>query len=439
MSGIDTPTFGATGCTLNGTSEYLKYTAANWRSSDSAGTISLWLQRSDTSATTYVLFSSADEGTDTSAIYILLHSTYYIRAVQRNAAGAQDIVAATVTQLNDTDWHHVAVTSNGTAYKIYVDGSDEGALSVVGGSNSGDWFADTTLRDNVTIGTFCGSTCPSSGFSGTIFDAKVWDHELSAAEITGEYNDTRHLVVAATGQLYQGLVLDVPMTSGWASSSTVANDRAPEDGRDTLTATGTPPTFGTTGTVLDGAADYLLRNESEWRNSDSSGTFSLWFKNDSAAAQTNEVLFGSFDTATDTNYMYLWLSSGALRFSYRSGAVQHFTGSTIIEDTDWHHVALVSTGTAYALYLDGVDDTGSGTDNGNWLADIAATRENIAVGAFCGATCPASYYGGTVQGFRYWNLALSATEVASVYAYGHKVNAMTIDDSLDGTANYEVH
>jgi hypothetical protein len=88
--------------------------------------------------------------------------------------------------LSENTWYHVAVVSNGTSYKLYVDGQEEG-LTVTGGANSGDWLDDTDQRDNITIGVLKRAALDDF-FNGIIDEVRIYKRALSANEIKQNMN-----------------------------------------------------------------------------------------------------------------------------------------------------------------------------------------------------------------------------------------------------------
>ncbi len=155
--------FGKYGWTVAG-AEKLIYTVANWRSSDSAGTILAWIKCTDT-ADQRCIFSSSDTAGAINYFYWRVQPTTGILAVAQRNADTNDILTAS-TNVGNSAWHCVALISSGTAYSMIVDGSLE-TLSVVAGANTGDWMADTTGRDNVVIGALVRNTTEYA-FVGTL-------------------------------------------------------------------------------------------------------------------------------------------------------------------------------------------------------------------------------------------------------------------------------
>jgi len=77
--------------------------------------------------------------------------------------------------INDGNWHHVVVTGNASAYRVYVDGNTSTAdISYTQATNY-------AMGTSITIGRRSGN---ANYFTGTIDEAAVWSRVLSNTEIT---------------------------------------------------------------------------------------------------------------------------------------------------------------------------------------------------------------------------------------------------------------
>jgi hypothetical protein len=185
-----TPVYGATGAlvndantamTLDGATEYANKAVGGYRSGDSQGAIELWCK--DMSSSGYAV-SSADTASTSRYISLILTPTA-VQFTQRNN-DTYDAVYNPAVPLNDGSWHYVVVTSDSNSYKIYVDGEPV-ALTVTSGTNSGDWFADTLARDNLTIGDLI-RTSSTGKVAGSLDEVAVYNYPLTAAQILRHYN-----------------------------------------------------------------------------------------------------------------------------------------------------------------------------------------------------------------------------------------------------------
>lgn len=134
----------------NAQNDKLYRAVANYRSSDQVGFISAWVVIDDVSLFNGV-FASSDEGSTVLKVRAQVYASpnEYVSFIQHNndtedrSYGSQKITQGT--------WHHMVWGSNGSAFKLWLDGSEQ-TVSVFLGTDSGDWFADTNLRDNITVG-----------------------------------------------------------------------------------------------------------------------------------------------------------------------------------------------------------------------------------------------------------------------------------------------
>ena len=82
-------------------------------------------------------------------------------------------------------WTHVAITSNGTISKLYINGVEEEIL-IVSGTNNGSWIGDVTNRVNTNIGRTERQTI-TDYFDGLLEDIRLYDYPLTAQEINTIY------------------------------------------------------------------------------------------------------------------------------------------------------------------------------------------------------------------------------------------------------------
>ncbi|MFH0923908.1 MAG: LamG domain-containing protein, partial [Candidatus Falkowbacteria bacterium] len=79
------------------------------------------------------------------------------------------------TDINDSQWHHIVGSYDGTSMKIYIDGNLE--------DTNTDFSGNLPTNDgNVRIGADYQPT-PDNFFSGLIDEARIYNRALSADEI----------------------------------------------------------------------------------------------------------------------------------------------------------------------------------------------------------------------------------------------------------------
>lgn len=196
---------------FNGTSAYITC-GTDEITTDTKGAIEIWF-KIDTLATSY-LVSSSDEATNQYFCGLRLDVSGRIGFYQDNGDTA-DWVETSSSVIDTSSWHHVIVQSTGTGYEVYHNGVKQ-ALTTQGGSNNGDWFGDTSNRDNFIIGALKRDTV-SDYVDGQIGSVTLYDDVLSLKEIRDNYGKNINLV----GEwLFNGNAID---TSNKGNHGTVTN------------------------------------------------------------------------------------------------------------------------------------------------------------------------------------------------------------------------
>jgi len=117
----------------------------------------------------------------------------------------------------------------------------------------------------------------------------------------------------------------------------------------------------------------------------------------------------------------LWLQSES-----GGGGHNNIRGSTTINAGEWYHVAAVSDGGTYGLYVNGQAETltvSSGTNNGHWLSD-AANRDSITIGCRSKNGAQDYYFNGQIKDVRYRFTYMLESSILHEYQQG------VPDDSL---------
>ncbi|MEM6696847.1 MAG: LamG-like jellyroll fold domain-containing protein, partial [Bacteroidota bacterium] len=101
-----------------------------------------------------------------------------------------------------------------------------------------------------------------------------------------------------------------------------------------------------------------------------------------------------------------WTNDGKIRLEFGEAGCSNFTnitGSTAINDGQWHHVAIVESGDVTKLYIDGVEDLSTYTPQ-----DINNTA-NFLIGS---SPCTARFEG-EITDFRLWSVARTPMELTT--------------------------
>jgi hypothetical protein len=172
---------------FDGTNDYLYKSVSDFRSGDSVGTICAWFNNygGDDSVRS-IIFSSSDEAAANHKVALHVDNDNLCVEITQKTSATADRVKTPNGSIANGQWHHAVVTSSGSAYTIYIDGISM-ELTADSGSNSGDWFADTPNRDNVTIGVIY-DDIPQGYWNGLIDDVRVYSVALTASEVWDLYS-----------------------------------------------------------------------------------------------------------------------------------------------------------------------------------------------------------------------------------------------------------
>ncbi|MBT3056662.1 MAG: DUF4347 domain-containing protein, partial [Candidatus Thiodiazotropha sp. (ex Codakia orbicularis)] len=155
----------------------------------SEGTIAAWINTSYSGA--QAMFSITDTadydslvvfGMDNGRIFFdVANNNFYSLSVETNASYA------------DGNWHHVAVTVDGSGNSIYIDGvqvSLAGLFYRYGDSSTQSFFSSVTSLDSMAIGNLRDPAGYTGSFNGLQDDVRVYDRALSASDIAELLSNT---------------------------------------------------------------------------------------------------------------------------------------------------------------------------------------------------------------------------------------------------------
>jgi hypothetical protein len=183
---------------------------------------------------------------------------------------------------------------------------------------------------------------------------------------------------------------------------------------------------------LDGSNDYVSMGNKALFNFSGSSSFTveMWFK---TSMTTNGILFGKGGycwypgyfarTTADGSKINLSINPDNSSYAYpnvppcnsnESNSIT-ITGTTTINDGNWHHMAVVinrSSGLAVSLYIDGnLDASGSSSVTNGFTNADEFTIGGLNFYTASGSPLYATYFNGTIDEIRTWNTARSQSEI----------------------------
>lgn len=247
-------------------------------------------------------------------------------------------------------------------------------------------------------------------WAGKIAMVAIFPRQLSEAEQLSIY---KHRAFAYKYNLVSHWRMDAvdPLDMGWKGS-----------GFDLL-GTGLDSTNLVNGIAggralsLNGSDEHLKLNVATWQSSDSKGTICAWIKR--AATGALHTIFSSSDEATDIRYTFFHIRAGdvlAIQNNDGGSSNNRVVGATTLVAGRWYHVAVVSTGTEYKLFVDGVAEALTveiGSNNGDWLASVP-NRDNIAIGIHFDNS-PGLHFDGAIDEVQYYDAPLNNLQIRDIF------------------------
>src|SRR3972149_306579 len=185
---------------FNGTTQWLSATNVSIGvGAPASGTLAFWVDLTDIVADpNQVMFSLNEGATGTFTVYF---SSVNNRTYISGEIGVTSfLLYNAAVDLSASGFYHVAITSSGAAWTLYVDGTAR-TLTVEDGLNSGVWFDDVNPNGDseLTIGASAGGA--DLFVDGIIDEMGIWNSALTQANINSLYN-------AGAGVLY-GVARDI--------------------------------------------------------------------------------------------------------------------------------------------------------------------------------------------------------------------------------------
>jgi hypothetical protein len=324
---------------------------------------------------------------------------------------------SSTTTINDTDWHHIAITQDGEKTKIYIDGKE----SEVSGTNSTHW---TSHMASISVCRIGYGKWSGLEFDGLIDEVKVHYRALNEKEVFESYENAITTV---------NLHLDESSGSQAEDSSTYSNDCSLGTGFNTSTCW----VDGRVGNALrfDGNSDnYIIRNSNVNDLEGYYGTISFWIK---AVQSDNAVDIIYIGEGNQSDYLNIRRKSdGKIQVQVEDNNVYlaSVTSNSAINDTQWHHVAVAQDGTGIKIYIDGEQSTVSGTNSSAWTGHLNISQYKIGYGGWY-------IFEGILDEVKIYKKALGENEIIGLYdkqggdnGYGCEGNPT--GDPIGGGAGY---
>ncbi len=380
-------------------------------------TISMWFKASSAPSTQRRIADLAQAATLGLQISMSATGTVGID----NTGGPTGSCFSSATYI-DNKWHFVQVTRSSTTYTVYIDG---GAAACTSGGTAPTYDDLYVGTEHPGVGT--------SYFPGAVDDVLVYNYVRTGAQRAYDFNRGAPMGHYKFDEC-QG-------TTAYNSAFTTSGSGSINNGTITTGATGTYTSAGTcdsgtsthawyggvTGKInnslgLDGTDDYVTVTDPTNGELDVASsqdfTVSAWIKTSTAAAMgaSQGRIVSKRDNGTPNIGYELYVEATETRPSFvilDSGGNTVLSGTANVADAQWHHLVAMRSGSNVSIYVDGKRNANGPTSRTGSLANST----NFYIGQFSRGDAN-RYWPGQVDEVRFYNYALTDTQVKILYNNG---------------------
>ena len=378
---------------LFGKDSYLKSSANNYFTRLG---VSMWFKATDLDSTEQVLFSVP------SSFQLSITSDNKLKLVKANT-----LISS--SPIRENIWYHVFAIYDSSFLKIYLNGVllDEIAVN----------FADFSSTSGFEIG--------SSSFAGIIDDVKVFDQALSDAEVREIYSTVPGNYLCQEVLTYSKDINSVDKSIYFSHDFGNSTDYSGKEDFQIVEVNtqnvtqGSRSAYWFNGTSLIDVGEVYHFNPEEF-------SISIWFNSTFNQSNSYTILSKFFDWK---GYA-LYLSPGTTKYltfltSKKLGIIGSETyyqaeSSEAVSPNAWHHAVIVFNGSYSNLYYDGVLKSSIPSE----IQFTESVKFNIGKTVWSDGL----NFTGLVDDLRFFERALSASEVSALYADSNSLTNLFLDE-----------
>lgn len=168
---------------FDGGADYLDLGSAPSFVSDLKGTVTAWVHLDLTSAQNDQIIGYGGSNVSDEFFGVRTRGNGSSNFVRIQGWGGANDTLDGPAEIGAQVWTHVAVVSDGSTWTLYYNGIQKN-LSVIAGSNSGDWFGDTSPGSPlVTLAAIKFSNSVSQHFNGRLTDVRLYNVPLTPQQV----------------------------------------------------------------------------------------------------------------------------------------------------------------------------------------------------------------------------------------------------------------
>jgi hypothetical protein len=336
-------------------------------------------------------------------------------------------------------WNYITVTKTGGIVRMYLNGVEKGSKTFGG--------AIAATNAILTLGCYSSSgVCTANYFGGKIDDVKIYSYARTAKQVQTDYDSAKtgmfsqNGTVAAFGGSGQSWMSD-GLVGYWKMDENVWNGTASEvrDSSGNMnhgvavngTVTSSGGKFGNSG-IFNGTTNYVNAGTGINPSGKSAWTISSWVY--SNAGEPGRSIVGWWD---GTSGIFLQSKVSGDGFTAVAGDTNSYGEATFTTANTWVHATLVYDGSQTGnsnrlkLYINGIPQSlvfqvgtvpavlPTFTNASQWIGNVGNLGR---------------YWNGKIDEVRNYSRALSAQEVAKLYAYAPSpVLDLKLDENTGNT------
>ncbi len=354
---------------------------------DEGLTLSAWIKPGAESGNFEGLIMHGGDNIDSYALYIIPDT----KEIGFKTSGTTNAWMTSVnSSLWDGNWHHIAVSYDGSEKVIYLDSVVVGNVSASGIIESGEGY-------NLLLGAGRDETPPRGFYQGLMDEVQIYNYALTRSEIGDLYR------TAVPAYSYSEYLFEE------SSGSTVIDSQSDNDGTLEGNVSRTAGVNGG-GLEFDGSG-YVNLGQVFSDNVDEGLTLSAWIKPGAESGNFEGLIMHGGDNI-DSYALYIIPDTKEIGFK-TSGTTNAWMTSvnSSLWDGNWHHIAVSYDGSEKVIYLDSVV-VGNVSASG-----IIESGEgyNLLLGAGRDETPPRGFYQGLMDEVQIYNYALTRSEIGDLY------------------------
>lgn len=379
--------FGRSGNALQFSSGGYVACSNNTSLNSAAGSIAFWMKVGNLDSTMDPLYIASSDDNQ----YLLVEKNNNNNIQLKIQNGGTNLLTVTSTEtIPDTNWHHIAITQDGTAgANIYIDGNP--CLNpTISGNSVLSWTSFISTIDHFWIGKSGNNT-----YCGILDDIQIYNKALNSDEVWNIY-------------------LATTLNGYWKfddASGSSATDSSNSGNTGTLTGAGASWVDGRLGKALQfSSGGYVSCSDNLPALKMDKGTISFWMKPDSTGIGSGTTM-DPFYIAKDTSNLLLVRKTSDDKIQLiikASGTNQVSTTSTNAVDANWHYIAITQDGTYAKTYIDGIEN--ASTTSSYWTSFMSTINQ-----CYIGKAAWASVFSGILDDVKVYNSALKASEILQQY------------------------